>query len=327
MISIKGKIKENKVDAEIDDYGDFSAFEAGGANWEAKVHKSKTEKEFERDEYQYTGIQQIGTSFPNPYTRDQLIKLKFANNTIFQDSIVAIIVTIIAVVIDVICYGLLIEENIPADESMNILDYLPALGAAIAIDVLPMFFAQNLHRINVSKKKVIKIFGVLSIALIFIFLIIISAYRIGALYFVDDPRPIVDYIWAIFMVMIPIATTMMCFIVNYISFNPIKNELMRLKNQELFIQENIFEIDAMITEAEAIPNYKENLIIQDNALYESACDLIETIGEYYKSYIRTEIIPILHSPADTTELSADRNAKSIKSIKLPVYTINEGENQ
>lgn len=320
MISIKGKLKENKVDAEIDDYGEFSTLEAGGSTWEAKVHKSKTEKELERDEYQYTGIQQLGTSYPNPYTRDQLIKLKFANDLSFKHPVVAFAVTIIAVIIDVVCYGLLIEENIPANETMQFIDYLPAIGAAIAIDFLPMFFAQNLHRISTDKKKVMKLFGIFSIALIIIFLIVISLYRICALYTSNDSL-LVKLIWAIFMILIPIATTMMCFIVNYISFNPLQKEIKRLKKQELFIQENIFEINAMIKEAESMPNYKEQLIAQDDVLYESAGNLIETIGEYYRSYIRTEIIPILQSPADTTDLSADRNVAPVKNITLPIYDI------
>lgn len=324
MISIKGKLNENKVDAEIDDYGEFSTIEASGSTWEAKVNKSKTDKEEEREKYYYTGIQQVGTSYPNPYMRDQLIKLRFANKTLIKHPAFAIAVTIIAIVVDVVCYGLLIEENIPANEQMQLSDYLPAIGAAIAIDFLPMFLAQNLHRINISRKKVIKIFGAFSLALIIVFLIIILVYRIFALYFNTNSH-IVKLIWAIFMVMIPIATTTMCFIVNYISFNPLQADLKRLENQELFVQENVFEIQAMLEEAKAMPNYKEELILQDNALYESACDLIETIGEYYKSYIRTEIIPTLHSPADTTDLSADRNISPVKSISLPIINISRGD--
>ena len=45
MISIKSKIHGNKVDAEIDEYGELSSFAAGGIGWEARVHKNKTEKE------------------------------------------------------------------------------------------------------------------------------------------------------------------------------------------------------------------------------------------------------------------------------------------
>lgn len=326
MISIKSKVHGNKVDAEIDEYGELSTFAAGGIGWEARVHKNKTEKEIERDEYQYTGIQQLGTSYPNPYTRDQLIKLRFGNSTIFQNRIVSFIVTCLAVAIDFVCYALLIQNSVGNAENLSGKDYLPAIGAAIAIDFIPLFFAQNLHRLNVSKKKVLKIFNILSIILVVLLLAIILTYRIVSLYYNNDPRLIIDFVWAVFMVFIPIATTMTCFIVNYISYNPLREELKRLKNQELYVQENIFEINAMLEEAGSTPEYKENLIEQDNALYESAYDLIGTIGEYYKSYIRTEIIPMLHSPADTTDLSADRNVKEVKKIELPIYDPTKGDN-
>lgn len=318
MISIKSKIHGNKVDAEIDEYGDLSSFATSGIGWEARVHKNKTEKEMERDEYQYTGIQQLGTSYPNPYTRDQLIKLKFGNSTIFQSSIVSIVVTIFAIIIDMICYILLIQGSVGIDTDLGVQDYLPALGAAIAIDFIPLFLAQNLHRLNVSKKTVLKSFNIFSLVVIITILSIILMYRILQIT-QPEQSDIISVSWAVLMIIIPIATTMTCFIVSYISYNPLREELKRLKNQELYIQENIYEINAMLEEADSIPNYKENLIKQDDALYDSAYDLIGTIGEYYRSYIRTEIIPMLHSPADTTDLTVDRNIKSVQKIDLPIY--------
>ncbi len=324
MISIKSKIHGNKVDAEIDEYGDLSSFATSGIGWEARVHKNKTEKEMERDEYQYTGIQQLGTSYPNPYTRDQLIKLKFGNSTIFQSAIVSFVVTTCAIIIDMICYTLLIQGSVDINTDLSIQDYLPALGAAIAIDFIPLFFAQNLHRLNTCKKKVLKRFNIISIVVIIAIIAIILTYRILQISQPEDSE-IVSVFWAILMMIIPVATTMTCFIVSYISYNPLREELKRLKNQELYIQENIYEINAMLSEAESIPNYRENLIKQDDALYDSAYDLIGTIGEYYRSYIRTEIIPMLHSPADTTDLTVDRNINTIQKIELPIYNPTVGD--
>ncbi len=315
MVNIKGILYANKVDAEIDDYGDLSSFSIGGLGWEARVKKEETDKESERKKYQYTGIQQIGTSFPIPYTRDQLIKKRFESGSWLNKSWFATLITLLAVAIDAVCYGLLIEQSLPDDADMRWLDLLPAVGAAIAIDLLPTFLAQNLHRVNIKRKKVITIYNIFCIILFLAFIVIILIYRFSDL---NMNKGYVDGCWAILMSLIPCATTMMCFIVNYISFDPQKTKLKKLREQELYIQENIFEIKSMLEEADALPSYKMNLIEQDNALYNSAYDLIETIGEYYKSYIRAEIIPQLHSPADTTDLSATRNVQSVQKIQLPI---------
>lgn len=325
MISIKSKFHGNKVDAEIDEYGELSSFAAGGIGWEARVHKNKTEKETEREKYQYTGIQQLGTSYPNPYTRDQLIKLKFGNSTIFQSPLASFIVTVLAIIIDLCCYILLIQGHAGTGQDLAFQDYLPAVGAAIAIDISPLFFAQNLHRLNIPKKNVLDCFNKVSIGLIAFILAVILFYRVSIIFHEQVNEGFINFLWALLMLSIPLATTTVCFIVNYISYNPLREELKRLKNQELYVRENIYEIEAMLEEANSITDYKNNLIEQDNALYDSAYDLIGAIGEYYRSYIRTEIIPMLHSPADTTDLSADRNVETVKKIELPLYDVPKGD--
>lgn len=264
----------------------------------------------------------MGTIYPNPYDREDLVKKEFMETCWYRKTWCSLLITAVVIVIDVICYLLMFQSFVLEDQDYNIQSMMSAVGAAVAIDVLPLFFAHCLHRVNISRKKVIKIFSIISIIDVVAFLVLALLIRLGTGPFKGEAGMAVGWAWILFM--IPISTSLVCFIVNYLSYNPVKAELKKLRMLQLYKQEDINELKAAIAEYEAQTEYTENLAAEDEVLYESAYQLIESIGEYYRTYVRTNIIPMLASPADTTDLSADRAIPPTKKIHLPLILHDDG---
>ncbi len=322
MSKFSGNYDKNTIDAEIDEYGDLTSIEIGTPIFGAKYHKGINKKERERNNYNTTGITQLGTIYPTPYNREDLIKKEFMETCWYRKTWCSLLITAVVIVIDVICYLLMFQSFVSEDQDYNIQSMMSAVGAAVAIDVLPLFFAHCLHRVNISRKKVIKVFSIISVIDVAAFLVLALLIRLGVGPFEGEGG--IDIGWAWILLMIPISTSLVCFIVNYLSYNPVKAELKKLRMLQLYKQEDINELQATIAEYEAQEKYTENLAAEDEILYESAYQLVESIGEYYRTYVRTNIIPMLASPAETTDLSADRGIAPTKKVHLPLILNDDG---
>lgn len=308
---------------ELDANDDLTSFEINGRVFRAKIKKAISKKMLERLQHNTTGIIQIGTVYPTPYDREELINKEFAENCWYRKPVFSFLITIAVIIIDILCYLLMFQSFVLEDQDYNIQSIMSAVGAAVAIDVLPLFFAHCLHRVNISRKKVIKIFSIISIIDVVAFLVLALLIRLGTGPFKGESGIAVGWAWILFM--IPISTSLVCFIVNYLSYTPLKAELKKLRLLQLYKQEDINELQAAIAEYEAQEKYTENLIAEDEVLYNSAYDLVDTVGEYYRTSVRTKIIPLLKSPADTTDLSADRGISPTKKVPLPLILVKNGK--
>lgn len=95
----------------------------------------------------------------------------------------------------------------------------------------------------------------------------------------------------------------MCFIVNYLAYDPYEKKLKTLKKIKLFREENINELNATIIEIDSELDYMNRLLDQDKALYEGAQKRIESVGNHYRKYVRNVLMITQSSPADTSDLS------------------------
>ncbi|MCI9618119.1 MAG: hypothetical protein HFG31_09065 [Eubacterium sp.] len=309
MNELKMRINQNGLDAEIDEFGDLNSLRIENSKIKFGFKKRMNPKAVERSMFDKTGISQLGTTYPSCYDREQLIKLSKKTPTLYKRGWITIIATLFVIFVDICCYLFMLSEN------QNSSDYriiLIAVGMAIAIDFIPIFIAHNLHRGERNRKKVLLAFNRICCGFILIFLGLVMAYRIQNVITVKSTNDVYNYqmdsiilqiIQSIIFSLIPIATSLFCFIINYLNYNPIEVKIRRKRRELLFKQEDVNELKALIKEIELRGDYKKSLLEKDKQMYDSANEMIESIGQYFKAYVRIEIAKALKSPADTTELS------------------------
>lgn len=315
-----GKIKKNGLesglDAEVDEFGDIQSLNVDSPVVKFHIRKNLNLKAIERLRYDRTGISQLGTTYPTTYDREEFINLSKKPLNWYGYNLTAILATLFIVFVDFSCYLIMFaSQNGNQDFDQKLI--LVAIGIAIAIDFLPIFFAHNLHRQGVNRKKVLKIFNITCIVLVIIFLVSIFSFRLLIITLQDTSNnPWSDAqstditfqmanaaVESFIYMLVPCATSMLCFILNYLSYNPISKKILIKKREILFKQEDINELKAVIKEMESKSDYLEILSKKDEIMYQSTNDMIDSISAHYKAYVRTEIMKSLHSPADTTGLS------------------------
>lgn len=315
-----GKIKQDRLesglDAEIDEFGDIQSLEIESPVAKFHFRRNLNLKAIERLGYDKTGISQLGTTYPNTYDREEFISLSKKPLNWYGYNLTAILATLFIVFVDFSCYLIMFASQ-NGDQDFDQKLILVAIGIAIAIDFLPIFFAHNLHRQGLNRKKVLKTFNIACIVLIIIFLVSIFSFRLLIIALQDTSNnPWSDAqstntafrianaaIESFIYMLVPCATSLLCFILNYLSYNPIAKKILKKKREILFKQEDINELKAVIKEMESKSDYFEILCQKDEIMYQSTSDMIDSISEHYKTYVRTEIMKNLHSPADTTGLS------------------------
>ena len=304
----------NGLDAEIDEFGELNSIKVDTHKVKFGYKKGLNTKERERKKYKKTGIPQLGTTYPMPYDREEVIRLFGKEINIYRRNWFVILFTLLVMALDFCCYMLMLA-NLKVDYKY----ILVAIGVAIAVDALPVFFAHNLHRLNAQRKKVLKCFNVIVVLFIVIFLGVVLAYRI--LCFVKTGTlpnnntlnlfgsgntgklSINDILLSTFFFLVPIATSLFCFIINYLGYNPVEKKIRDKKREILFKREDVNELQTVIKEIELKGDYRSFLIYLDNKRYKASLEMIDSIGEYYKAYVRTEIMKKLKSPAESTDLS------------------------
>ncbi len=320
---LNGLTYSGKVDTEIDDFGNINSFEFSNSGIDVKYKKGGKRNELKK--YNRTGIHTLGTTYPNPCDREELLEREYKNSNWYTSNAAVIVITILAIIVDFCCYINLFELAVGYSGKVGIMEMLAALGAAAAIDLLPIFFAHNLHRNSLMKRleKNGHIFGfekqVLLIFTIFnaiLFVAIVTLMTVTRLLGLTPDRA--EFWINLIISLIPLATSMVCFILGYLSYNPAKKKLKELNTIKLFLQENINESRAMIEEVKAQPDPYETLKRQDESQYDAAYALIEELAEGYKSYVRQKIVPYFESPADTTDLTARRARVIYSKIKFPL---------
>lgn len=308
MFNFKFKLKKNELDTEIDEFGDLKSLGVKNDKIAFSFNKKLSQRAIERKKYNRTGISQLGTTYPQTYDREEFIKLSKIPSNLYRYKWMPILLMIFVILIDFCCYlSMFYNTDISKNTGYEI--FLISVGVAVAIDLLPVFLAQNLHRQEVDRKKVLMIFNILCIVLAIIFICTIYIYRINnssdngewnsTLKDSSMSEAIESFIYAL----IPIATSLFSFIVGYLTYNPIASKIFNKRKEVLFKQEDVNELKAVIEEMKSDTDYYKFLTDKDDAMYEAACNMIDSIGYYYKSYVKTEIMKKLHSPADTTDLS------------------------
>lgn len=102
---------------------------------------------------------------------------------------------------------------------------------------------------------------------------------------------------------IPIATSSLCFTATYVTYDPLKTELVKYSKLKMHRMENINQLKALIKEIETDTDYETKMIEIEKERYDGAKTRIKQLSEMYKAIVRIKLAEFLKSPADTSDLS------------------------
>ena len=280
----------NSFSLETDEFGNIESWSIKNmpSNISASFKKKKKRKDKDRENFLTTGIPQIGTTYPVPLDREDLIDFEYKDDQWYWVSIAAFL---IAVCVDGFCFF----ESIGHAFSDPVIKIVAIIGAVLAVDAIPIFFAYNLRKTQIKEKSMHIILCILSF-LVFIIVLGILAYTcIGY-----DER---NTLSLMVLFIIPIATSSFCFTAAYITYDPLKNELIKYSKLRMHRMENINQLKALIKEIETDPNYETKMTEIENERYDSAKKRIKQLSDMYKAIVRIKLAEFLKIPADTSDLS------------------------
>lgn len=283
--------KYGSFSLDTDETGNIESWNLNSSPHSLKIKYSKKihRKNKERKKFMTSGISQIGPTYPIPLDREELIDFEFKKDQWYCREYISIASLIIAVLVDSMCYYTLF-----ARENMDIIQTIISIaGAVLAIDALPIYFAYNLKKL-VKNKKCISV--VLCLLCFFVFMLFFSVIFCELYAYNLIPA---DFIF----ILIPVATSSLCFIAGYVSYDPLQNKLKKYKKLRMHRIDNIYELKALINEIERNSDYEADFISIENEKYKNAIQKIDALSSMYKRIVRLRLAVYLKSPADTSDLT------------------------
>lgn len=283
----------NSFSLETDEYGNIEswAIKNKPSNIKASFNKKKKRKDKDRENHITTGIPQIGTTYPVPLDREDLIDFEYRIDQWYCRSWVSVMAFLLAIFVDGFCFYQAIGYFF-TDLAIRI---VVIIGAVIAVDALPIFFVYNLKKLKVREKNMHIFLCILCFFVFMLVLVILAYVCIGY----DDGNSMS----LIVLFTIPIATSSFCFTAAYITYDPIKSELVKYCKLKLHRTENINQLKALIKEIEADADYEIKMAQIEDQRYNDAKTRIKELSNMYKAIVRIKLAEFFKVPADTSDLS------------------------
>jgi len=257
-------------------------------------------------------------------------KLARADN-LYSSSCIGFILTLAFIAIDSFCcyscWNAAQTQSIP----MNI---LMTVGCALTLDVPPMLCAYALSSYKqglLSKSKLLTIM-IPSLASFALVIIGYFAFRIVTKNLIFDNATsgrITNAVAqgadsttqssnsnlfpAIYSGIIPLATSITSFIATYLTVNPIKDRIHKLRKAKITTEANISDLKMAIAEAEDVSSYSDYLIAREEDVYAHFLDELEAQKIVLKQIARVVIMEKLSNPDAVSELSDSGHALNANS--------------
>ena len=111
--------------------------------------------------------------------------------------------------------------------------------------------------------------------------------------------------FAVFSSLLPVVTSIASFGVSYITFNPLKTRMVRLRKEQVALEDAISQVESTLVEYDTNQDFEKQLMAIDDAQYENALGMLKEHASMYCDYVRERIKEQLGDPAATNELSKD----------------------
>lgn len=115
--------------------------------------------------------------------------------------------------------------------------------------------------------------------------------------------------YAIFAAFLPIATSVVSFGISYMTANPLKDKMKKLKEEQIQLEEGIDQLEAVLREYKDDADFQARLLEADRQQYAIMLQMNHEQGIGLCNYVRERIKEHLGDPASSNELSKDNRDK------------------
>lgn len=261
-------------------------------------------------------------------------KLARADN-LYSSSYIGFVLTIMFIAIDSFCCYSCWNAAQTQSMTMNI---LMTVGCALTLDLPPMFCAYALkkYKQGLLPKKTAMIITGGGIAVVALVICGYFAFRIvtkdlifdnassGAItnavaVSADTSQSSNSNLFpAIYSGILPLATSITGFIVTYLTVDPIKDRIHKLRKAKITTEANISDLKMAIAEAEDASSYSDYLIAREDDLYTHFLDELEAQKIVLKQIARVVIMEKISNPDAVSELADTGHALNANSDISPV---------
>lgn len=240
---------------------------------------------------------------------------------IYNSGCIGFVLTFIFIAIDSFCCYSCWNAAQTQSIAMNV---LMTVGCALTLDLPPMFCAYALkkYKQGLLPKKTAMIVTGGGLAVVALVICGYFAFRIvtkDAIFDTASSGGITNAVAqstanttqnnnsnlfpAIYSGIIPLATSITSFIVTYLTVDPIKDKIHKLRKAKITTEANIADLNMAIAEAEDVSSYSDYLIAREDDLYTHFLDELEAQKIVLKQIARVVIMEKLSNPDAISELT------------------------
>ncbi|MBR0153474.1 MAG: hypothetical protein IJM26_06785 [Lachnospiraceae bacterium] len=129
--------------------------------------------------------------------------------------------------------------------------------------------------------------------------------------------------WTVFGSAAPLITSLVSFAISYFTYHPLENEKKRLECAIARVKEELLQVRSILCEYEQEENYEEHLLLQEQGRYEQAVLSARDRGVYLCDLVRERLKEHLGEPSSTNELSKSACEKIMKDLEATSRAVRE----
>ena len=267
------------------------------------------------------------------HTEEDFVKLEHKAGSIFERPAVAYIVMFLCAGLDFIMFKQLFGNFLY--DSLFI-QYMSILGMLIGFDFVPIYLGMKIREkqqgYNVKTLLIVLLVSAFAIAFVLnvwlrldmkdLVLPDLSNFvqSFSGKATVENQTSSHALIYAIFAACLPLVTSLGSLGVSYATYNPLKDEVLRLQTKLNILNTDLLQTNSILKEYEA--DKMDEMFVEDRARYHIARNTICEMAFFYCNYTRQCLKEHIGSPSSTNELSRFDYGKLAERLKKTMDIIN-----
>ena len=249
-------------------------------------------------------------------TKKRVARLRTKPDTLWNHPVLLVVIIFLCAAVDFVCFQQLFDSFLM---DARLIRWTAIIGMLLAFDFVPVYLGLNLRKrlqgYNVNKAMLVAMLAVTLLAfgvnvylriqfrdLVLPDLTASSSSIFGSLSTgtAVSSRALP---YAIFASAIPLFTSLCSFTISYFMANPLRAEKLALDNEHNELADRIGQIEAILREYDANPDFHGRLTGDDNDRFGAMKQMIKEKRETYRDYVRERIKEHLGEAAANNELS------------------------
>lgn len=255
-------------------------------------------------------------------TKRRIAKERTKPDTLWNHPFLLVVIIVLCAAVDSICFKQLFDSFLL---DAPLIRWTAILGMLFAFDFVPVYLGLNLKKrlqsYNVSIAVLITMVAILAIAFAVNVYLRIEFKDLVMPDLTESSTSIFGSVsaesnvssrafpYAVFASIVPLLTSIGSFTISFFMANPLKAEKLAFDSEHNELADHIGQIDALLQEYEADPDFYGRLTQDDDAKFEAMRQMIREKRETYRDYVRERIKEHLGNPIANNIL-----AKPLKEV-------------